>query len=79
MRNTITSWDGMRIFRMAVGVALIIQAIVVQDILIGLAGGLFAFMALTNTGCCGAGACSTGRRSGKKSDSAEEVSYEELK
>jgi hypothetical protein len=51
-----TDWHAARIFRVATGIAAIVYAIVKQDSLMGLAGGMLLIMGLSNTGC-GPGGC----------------------
>jgi hypothetical protein len=51
-----TDWHAAMIFRVATGIAAIVYAIVKQDSLMGLAGGMLLIMGLSNTGC-GPGGC----------------------
>lgn len=74
-----TNWNGARIFRVALGIAAIIYGVYRHDYTMGWAGALILFMGLTNTGCCGVSGCSTNVPSNKKTSSAEEVSFEEVK
>jgi len=72
----LNNWNIIRFLRLGIGVAIIVQAIIAADILFGLAGLLFAGMAVFNASCCGGGACATpppGKNSGSK-----DVSYEEV-
>ncbi|SDM68174.1 hypothetical protein SAMN05421813_11962 [Daejeonella rubra] len=72
----LNNWNIIRFLRLGIGVAIIVQAIIAADILFGLAGLLFAGMAVFNASCCGGGACATpppGKKSGSK-----DVSYEEV-
>lgn len=72
----LNNWNIIRFLRLGIGVAIIVQAIIASDILIGLAGLLFTGMAVFNASCCGSGACAT-PPAGKKSES-KDVSYEEV-
>lgn len=74
-----TNWNGPRLFRVALGIAAIIYAVRRHDNSMGWAGALIVIMGLTNTGCCGANGCSTSLPLNKKANSAEEVSFEEVK
>lgn len=77
MKDTILkNWTIVRLIRLLIGVGIIVQAVVLQDLLLGAAGLLFGGMALFNAGCCGTAACATpSRKSGK---SINETSYEEV-
>ena len=70
------NWTIVRFIRLLIGIGIIVQAVVLQDLLLGAAGLLFGGMALFNAGCCGTAACAAAaRKSGK---SKNETSYEEV-
>ena len=71
-----SNWNFIRSFRLIIGCAIIIQAIIAKDILFGFAGLLFTGMALFNVGCCGNGGCNTPVKNNiesKKNSTYEEV------
>jgi hypothetical protein len=74
-----TNWNGVRIFRVALGIAAIIYAIYQHDNTMGWAGALLFIMGLSNTGCCGTSGCTTYDTSKNKKMSDTEVSFEEVK
>ncbi|HZY38010.1 MAG TPA: hypothetical protein VFE53_15240 [Mucilaginibacter sp.] len=51
------NWNFMRFLRLALGIWISVMAVQSRDWSVGLISGLFIFMALTNTGCCGAYGC----------------------
>lgn len=55
------TWDWMRLLRLMLGVALIIQGFRDHDWMVGGFGAIFGLMALLNMGC-GGGSCGTGGR-----------------
>lgn len=77
MKETILqNWTIIRFLRLLIGIGIIVQAVVLQDFLLGAAGLLFSGMALFNAGCCGTAACAApARKSGK---TINETSYEEV-
>lgn len=77
MKDTILqNWTIVRFIRLLIGIGIIVQAVVLQDLLLGAAGLLFGGMALFNAGCCGTAACATPAR--KPGKSINETSYEEV-
>ena len=54
-----SNWNFMRVLRLVMGIAIIVQAFVVKEVALGLAGLLFTGMAIFNAGCCGTGVCYT--------------------
>ena len=58
MKETILeNWTIIRFLRLLIGIGIIVQAVVLQDLLLGAAGLLFGGMAVFNAGCCGTAAC----------------------
>lgn len=78
MKQTIlTNWTFLRVLRLLVGLAVIVQALIVSDPLLGAAGLLFSSMAVFNAGCCGTARCATPtKRSSSKS--VNETTYEDV-
>ena len=73
-----TGWYFMRWLRLLFGVIFMVQAIQMHDIMVGAIAGFFLVTAITNTGCCAAGSCDAPMRKATE-ESAEEISYEEIK
>lgn len=74
------NWNFLRIIRLLLGVMLLGQSFQIHSWALGLLGGLFVFQSLTNTGCCGAGACYTPPPAKKPAaTSPQEIEYEEVK
>lgn len=71
-----TNWNFFRFIRLAIGIAILVQAFIEKDVLFGFAGVVFSTMALFNASCCGAGSCATPVQ--KKTDLSKEISYEEV-
>lgn len=77
MKQTIlTNWTFVRILRLLIGLAIIVQAVIVKDALLGVAGILFSSMAIFNVGCCGTGGCATTPK--KYSKTVQDTTYEEV-
>ena len=66
----------MRVLRLGIGIAILIQAIVTNELLFGIAGLLFSVMAVLNIGCCGTGGCSTTTK--RTSETTKNNTYEEV-
>jgi len=58
----LTSWTFMRWLRLAIGLYLVYVGISENDVLVGIIGALFSFLALFNQGC-GGGNCAFPRNS----------------
>ncbi|HEY5328032.1 MAG TPA: hypothetical protein VIJ27_13595 [Mucilaginibacter sp.] len=52
-----TNWHFSRFLRLGMGLWMLVWAAQTKDWSIGLFSGLFLFMAISNTGCCGAQGC----------------------
>ncbi len=80
MRQTILyNWNFLRFFRLGLGIAIIIQAVMAKDYFFGFAGILFAGMAVFNMGCCGMGGCNTSVAPTKKdTETTKNITYEEV-
>lgn len=77
MKTLVNDWNIMRVIRLALGVLVIIQSISEKNYMLTVAGGLFAFLALINVGCCGTNGCAVNPRV-NKSDLKKEAVYEEV-
>lgn len=73
MKTILQRWDFVRVLRLVLGGAILIQGIVANDVPTMLLGSLFGGMALANIGCCGTGGCiiNTPNTSTKKTSSSE--------
>jgi hypothetical protein len=80
MKNILTqNWNPARIFRVAMGIAAVVYAIVSKDSMMGWIGSLLLLMGLSNTGCCGASGCSTPITKTKATKASDEIDFEEVK
>lgn len=78
MKKYLQGWDLMRILRLVMGVAIVLQSIHLKEYAMGFIGAWFAIMAIANIGCCGVGGCNTNYYSGKKDLPKKETEYEEI-
>ena len=77
MKQTIlSSWNFMRLIRLGMGIAIIIQGVATKDIMFSAIGLLLTGMVVLNIGCCGASGCYTPVE--KNSGSTKEIIYEEV-
>ena len=72
----LTNWTFVRVLRLLIGLAIIVQAVIVKDALLGVAGLLFSSMSIFNAGCCGTGGCATIPK--KSSKTVQDTTYEEV-
>jgi len=63
-----TNWHFRRWLRLGLGIVAATQAIQLHDIVLGLLAAFLLFQALTNTGCCGGGACAVPSRKNNKAE-----------
>lgn len=75
-RSILNNWNFLRFIRLVMGVVITVQAILMKEIMVGVAGLLLTCMAVFNIGCCGAGGCNVPTR--KTSQTTKEISYEEV-
>jgi hypothetical protein len=75
-QEILTNWNFMRFFRLALGIAIIVQAAFAKDLTMGILGAMFTAMPIFNVGCCGVGGCATTEK--KQSTPAKEITYEEV-
>jgi hypothetical protein len=77
MKKTIFSnWNFMRVLRLGIGIAILIQAILAKDVVFGIAGLLFSAMAVLNIVCCGTGGCRVLTK--RTSVTTKDITYEEV-
>lgn len=78
IRNITTGWNFFRIARLLLGVAALVQAILLKEWPLAIAGLFIAGMALANTGC-GLGGCAPRKNfSNLQDQNTKEIVYEEL-
>lgn len=77
-RTIAAGWNFFRVARLLLGIAALVQAIMLREWPLALAGLFIAGMAIANTGC-GLGGCTT-RAKGQSfnNNNPSEISYEEL-
>ena len=68
----------MRFLRLGLGIAVIIQSVLVKDVTMGILGILFTALPVFNIGCCSTAGCSR-TAPGEGPAKAEDISYEEVK
>lgn len=78
MQTLLKDWSLFRALRVALGVFILIQGIVIKDGFSMLMGTVFAGMALFNIGCCGSGGCGIPINQKAKQNTIEEIEYEEV-
>jgi hypothetical protein len=80
-QKLLTNWHLMRIFRLGIGIWMVVLAFQTYDWAVGLFGAFFLYQAVTDTGCCGAQGCYTPKRrdSVQSIKAPDEVDYEEVK
>ena len=75
-QGILANWNFMRLLRLGLGIAIIVQAIIVKDWTMGILGALFTSMPLFNVGCCATGGCATPVK--KDIDNTKDITYEEV-
>jgi hypothetical protein len=75
MKAILNGWNVMRIVRLILGVAILVQGIVAKDTLTIILGIFLGGTAVANVGCCGANGCAINTPSTKKTNN---TLYEEL-
>ncbi len=77
MKKTIfTNWTFIRLLRTGMGIAILVQAFIVKDVLFGFLGLLLTAMPVFNIGCCSTQGCYV--PPDKNQDKAKEITYEEV-
>ena len=70
----------MRFFRLAIGIFIVVQGIIISEWVFVAAGVLFAMMPILNIGCCGVAACNTQAPvNDTKIAKIEDITYEEVR
>ena len=75
MKTILQGWNFMRILRLLLGVAIVIQGIVLKDAMSLVLGIIFGGLAVANIGCCGTNGCAIDNRS---TNIDQKTDYEEL-
>lgn len=57
MKALLQGWNAIRILRLVLGIAIMVQGIVMGDMLSIILGLVFGAMAVANIGCCGTTGC----------------------
>lgn len=78
LKGLTTGWNFFRIARLVLGIAALIQAIIIKEWPLGLAGLFIAGMALANSGCGLAGCAPRQQFNHYQGVKNEEIIYEEL-
>jgi hypothetical protein len=71
----LTGWDFMRALRLALGLYIGVQALLMADALSGMIAVFFLYQAVTNTGCCGVQGCAVPTQ--KQSEATQDVTFQE--
>ena len=77
-QSILSNWSLFRFLRLGIGIAILVQAVMARDVLFGIAGLLFAGMAVFNIGCCGMGGCNTPNITTKNTQVTKDIPYEEV-
>jgi hypothetical protein len=75
MKAVLKGWNFMRLLRVGLGVAILVQGIITKDVMSIVLGIIFGGMAVANIGCCGANGCDISRPSAGK---IQRKHYEEM-
>lgn len=75
MKAILQGWNFMRIFRLVLGVAVLVQGGVAKDAITIIIGVLFGGMAVANIGCCGTNGCAINTTT---NDKTKTTNYEEI-
>lgn len=76
MKTILQGWNFMRIIRLVLGLAILVQGIVENNTIIIILGAAFAGMAVTNRNCCGAYGCAVNYR--PDNNKTKDIHYEEV-
>lgn len=77
VKSLLTGWTWMRWLRLFLAATISIQAVQSRDWMLGFIACVFLFQVVTNTGCCGDGACAIPANK-RKVVKTEDVEFEEL-
>ena len=75
MKMILQSWNLMRIVRLVLGIAIIVQGITAKDTISVVLGVFLGGTAIAGIGCCGTNGCAI---SGRSTDKTQRIDYEEL-
>ncbi|MEP7141603.1 MAG: hypothetical protein ABI707_01975 [Ferruginibacter sp.] len=75
-QKILSNWNFMRFFRLALGIAIIIQSVIAKEWTLGIAGVLFTCMPIFGVGCCGTSGCATPVE--KIAEPVKDIVYEEV-
>jgi hypothetical protein len=75
-QSILSNWNFMRFVRLGLGIAIIVQSVMVKDWTMGILGILFTSMPVFNIGCCGLGGCATPVK--KNTEQTKDITYEEV-
>jgi len=78
MKRFITNWNFVRVFRLLIGLAIIIQGIWMQDWMITILGTAFSLMPIFNLGCGCHNTPSCNTNNTHKSTPEKEIQFEEV-
>jgi hypothetical protein len=77
LKSIMINWNFMRLLRLGLGIAIIVQAAYAGDRAMGIIGVLFTALPVFNIGCCGACAC-VAQPAKENAKTNKEITYEEL-
>ncbi len=75
-QGILAKWNFMRLLRLGLGVAIIVQAVISKDWTMGILGALFTSMPLFNVGCCATGGCDIPVKN--DINNTKDITYEEV-
>ena len=76
MKQITGNWNVPRFIRLALGIAITIQAFITKDSMMELAGAFLTGMAIFNMGCCGSAGCSISPKSNTVNH--KDIEFEEV-
>lgn len=75
-----TNWHLIRLFKLGIGIMMLVTGIQSKDWMIGAMGVFFLYQAMTDSGCCGTQGCYAPRSRGTANSAMDETTeYEEIK
>ena len=75
-QSILSNWTLMRFLRLAMGIAILVQAVIAKDIMFAFIGIIFTAMPVFNIGCCGTAGCASTPK--KNQDTTKDITYEEV-
>jgi hypothetical protein len=75
MKAILQGWNFMRILRLGLGIAILVQGIIAKEAITMVLGAVFAAMALAKIGCCATSGCAINSRS---TNNTHKINNEEL-